>query len=667
MKELLLELFSEEIPAMMQGKAAEGYREIFTRHFKENNITFENLRVFIGPRRVTLLATGLPEIMPAVKVEVKGPRVDAPMQAIEGFCRSSGITRDQLSKITVKEHEFFAYIRKEPENKTEELLLEILPKAIAEYVWPKSMYWGSYDITWVRPLKNILCLFGGQVLPIKYGHLKANNVTCGHRFAASRSLRAEDFADYTGKLDKAFVVLDQARRKNIIIEQLGEHTARKGLRLLDDQGLLEEVTGLVEYPNVMMGTIPEKFMRLPKEVLITSMRTHQRYFSLIDAEGNLAPYFLFVSNSVTDNPAVIIAGNEKVLAARLSDALYFYDQDRKVILESGLEKLESVIFHAKLGNLKDKVDRLVRICEYLAPENKALHKAARLCKSDLVSEMVVEFPELQGIMGYHYAMKEGLGEEVALAIRNHYKPQGQSDQVPSGEAAYLALADKIDSLVGLMLAGEMPTGSKDPYALRRQALGVIRIILAERLEVNIKELVSFVVSLYSVKGDERVIISFLEERAKFYFKEHYDLELVNAVLDLNHESDLFKSNMKLATLKEFLATASGESLISSYKRANNILRDSKFSGEVEPSLFTTDYEKVLYSLAVSSGSKITSALIDKDFNKALQILSELAAPIGAFFDNVMIKDEDPKVAGNRLLILDNIRRLFCQIAKFDHL
>lgn len=537
MTELLLELFSEEIPARMQLKGLRNYSEIVRRHLKENNIRFEKIDGFVSPRRVTIHVTDMSKITVTPEVEIKGPRIDSPLPAVEGFCRSNGITYNELSTVTINNQECFIYIKPSRKQKTRELLLDILPKAIRDQVWPKSMRWGNYDMTWIRPLRSILCLFDSEILPVKYGHIEASNLTKGHRFASNADfLQVKNFADYCDQLEKNYVIFDHTRRKASIIRQMAKLGFNKQLAILEDEDLLEEVTGLVDYPNVMMGSISERFMHLPKEVLITSMRMHQKYFSLVYSNGNLAPYFLFVSNIVTDgnlapyflfvsntvseNPDIIVSGNEKVLSARLSDALYFYDQDLKISLESRLKKLEEVVFHAKLGSLKDKTDRLVKICQYLAPDNKALHQAARLCKSDLVSEMVGEFPELQGIMGYHYALSEDLRDEVAGAIKNHYKPEGLADEVPHGNAALLAIADKIDSLVGLMLAGEVSTGSKDPYALRRKAIGIIRITLAEQLELDMKELVNFVASLYIIKSEGVIdkIISFIEDKRKSYFK-----------------------------------------------------------------------------------------------------------------------------------------------------
>jgi glycyl-tRNA synthetase beta chain len=667
MSELLIELFCEEIPAMMQGKAALGFNEICKKYFEEYNLRHASVQVFIGPRRISIVALGMSKVIEPKEEELKGPKVDAPIAAIEGFCRSNNIQKEQLSRIRIKDQDFFAYLKKSPESKTTDLLLEIIPKILGEYVWPKSMYWGSYNISWVRPLKNILCLFDGQVVPVTYGHLTANDITYGHRFYAPSALKVSNFEDYERKLASNGVIISGEKRKELIISGLKNIISGEGLELLEDEKLLEEVIGLVEYPNAMMGKIPEKFLELPKEVLITSMRTHQRYFSVVDEDGNLAPYFLFVSNSVEGDEDLIVAGNEKVLSARLSDALYFYFQDQKSTLNSRIEKLENIVFHAKLGNLREKVERVSKICQHIAPQNKTLEIAAQICKSDLTSEMVGEFAELQGVMGYYYAVAEGLGDDIAGSVKDHYKPQGASDSIPEGNAAMLAIADKLDSLVGLQLAGEQPTGSKDPYALRRLALGIIRIILDNKLHLNINAVVEFVVSLFDLPKSNQNILLFLEDRAKFYFKSDYPIEIVNAILDLKLEPDLLTSSMKLEALKRLLETSEGEKLLSGYKRVSNILSNNTISGIIDPTLFRNEYEKLLYQKINQTRSELEQILKQNNFQEALKVLAGLAAPIADFFEHVMVMDNEEKVARNRLMLLSHVKDIFTQIARFDHL
>ncbi len=732
MSELLLELFSEEIPALMQKNAAESYKTIFTTILQDSRLTGD-VQVFIGPRRIAVYITNLPKSIPPKEITIRGPKVSATSQAIEGFCRSNNIEQKKLSTLLVQGQSYYIIVKNTKETDIRVLLEDMIPKAISKYIWPKSMYWGNYDISWIRPLRNILCIFDGEILAIKYGHLTANNITFGHRFISPESITIDSFSEYQIKLRESNVIIDQEERKEIIKRQLLIIAKSLNLVIKEDEKLLEEVTGLVELSVVMVGKIPSHFLKLPREVLVSSMRNHQKYFSTFDETGNFAPYFLFVSNMPHDKD-IIVAGNEKVLSARLSDALYFYQQDLSNSLQSKLPKLERITFHAKLGSVKQKTERVADICNYIIysndlengdnkqgvsglgvhevreyanalqfcetnsskqksiPRNQNLQIAARLCKSDLTSEMVGEFPELQGIMGYYYAKEDRLGEEIAAAIRDHYKPQGPSDSLPVGDAAILAIADKLDSLVGLILIGEEPSGSRDPYSLRRQALGIIRIILGNRLSINIKQLVAYVVHLYQTMFEDivshrhslpppseasgndsglnkarQIILDFLEERAKYYFKNHYDISLINAVLDFDIEEDLVVSEIKLASLQEFLTKDDGKNLLTIYKRANNILEGSNIEGDVNQDAFISKYEQELFlSLGVIS-KQIDSYIIKKDFTKTLSLLLEILKPVNEFFDNVMVKDQDHNIANNRLLLLRMVTQLFDKLAKFSFL
>lgn len=659
MSELLLELFSEEIPAFMQKKAEEGYLNIFTKIFEENEI-FAKLQVFLGPRRITLYATNLPKVTLPNEIEIKGPSTEAPETAIKGFCKAHNVSKLVLSTKLINNQLYYFYIKKVAEREIKEILSEIIVEAINKYSWAKSMFWGNYNIKWIRPLRNILCIFDGEILPLQFGHLTANNITFGHRLTDNKKLEITDFEDYKTKLIENHVILERLKREEIIKTGLLEQASALNLTTKEDLRLVEEVAGLSEFPVTLCGTIPQKFLELPKEVLTSSMRTHQKYFCLFDKKGNFAPYFLFVSNGNFANSKLVVQGNEKVLSARLSDALYFYKQDISKNLKSNLEKLEVVTFHTKLGSLKEKVERITNICKYIDPDNKDLIMSAKLCKNDLVSEMVTEFPELQGIMGYYYAKHEGWSEEIAAAIRDHYKPQGLSDSVlPIGNAALLAFADKLDSLVGLMIAGEAPTGSGDPYALRRQALGIIRIIVENKLELHLSSLIDFSLKLYKDSADQDLIISFFEERAKFYFKNEYDITLINAVLDLN----LANIKFKLDALKEFLEKEDGKQLLNAYKRASNILESQNIDGVIEPNLFSTQPEKELFEVT----QKLSVKIVGKDYDKALNLLQTLLTPITSFFDNVLVNDNDPKIAQNRLLMLQDVCELFHKIAKFNRL
>lgn len=671
MSELILELFSEEIPAFMQKNAEEAYFEIFSRHLKSNEIVFKNIRVFSGPRRITVYINGLPKFIEAKTVEVKGPKLNAPSQSIEGFCKSNGIDASKLQEKQINGQAFYVYLKHVPQMDLKILLLKILPVAIKDHTWQKSMKWGGHDTLWVRPLKNILCLFDNEVLPVEFGHLIVNNLSFGHRFMAGNQITVKSFEEYKLILKENFVVLDRLERQNIIWQQLQDLAKENNVSIKEDARLLEEVTGLVEWPVGMIGKIPEKFLKVPKEALISSMRTHQKYFSCFDAQENFAPFFLFVSNLVSTHPAEIVRGNEKVLSARLSDALYFYEQDLNKGLAALGDKLKNIIFHEKLGTIADKVERVFKICEKLYPDDSGLLEAARIYKNDLTSEMVGEFPELQGIMGYYYAIAEGHTQEVAGAIKNHYKPLGPQDSVPIGASAKLALADKLDSLICLWLAGEAPTSSGDPQGLRRLALGIIRIILENDFSFDFKEKLAAISNIISTTLNENVdldsLSSFIEERAKFYFKNSYDISLINAALDLEAQGDLVITSLKLKALAEFFQQEVGKDLCSAYKRASNILKDKVPQGAIDSGLFIEQAEQELFNCMQDISKGLSDNILKQNFASALANLARLQSPLNSFFDDVMVNVEDLKLANNRLLLLGNITELFGKIAKFDML
>ena len=670
MSELVIELFCEEIPAIMQSKAEIAYLDIFAKYFQEKEIVFKNIEIFIGPRRIVVYAKGLDTEIKGKSISIKGPKADSPVSAIEGFCKSNNISQADLVVREIKGAKCYFYEKEIITQKVVSILLSSLLEPIMEYVWPKSMYWSDYKIKWVRPLKNILCVFDGEIIPFKLGHLTANNVTFGHRFMSPQQIVVKDFAGYKKDLAENFVVLNRSDRLNTIRVSLETEAKSLNLIIKDDPALLEEVAGLVEYPVILRGAIEQKFLKLPSEVLVSSMRTHQKYFSLFNEEGKFAPYFLFVSNIASSNPNMVIKGNEKVLSARLSDALYFYHQDLKKPLENGVDNLDKVIFHAKLGSLKAKVKRLVSLTKFIDVKSSLAAEAASICKSDILSEVVGEFPNLQGIMGYYYALSGGKQEAIAVAIRDHYKPQGPGDSVPTGAAAVLALADKIDSLCGLMLAGEKPTGSKDPYAVRRLALGIIRIILENKLQQNIVKLVEFSCSLYAPfihynSAETHQIISFIEERAKNYFKEQFDNAQVSAVVNSWLEPDLLVTKWKLEALNSFLGTVSGGVLLNSYKRASNIIGSAKLNGEINPDLFDQQEEIQLMEFLTLNLAYIDLLIEKKDFLESLKTLSSMNHVIANFFENVMVMDKNPEIANNRLLLLDKIRHLFNKVANFD--
>lgn len=671
MSELLIELLSEEIPSNMQKNTEYSYSDIFTKHLQENEIKYSTINTYSGTRRITICIDGIEDIIPSKTVEIKGPKLNAPPIAIDKFCESHQIDKLSLQVQKIKDQEYYVFIKKQQEQKTENLLLNLIPNSISEYVWPKSMYWGDYKIKWVRPLINILCVYNNKVLPIIYGHLQGNNYTYGHRFLGNKKIKVDNFQDYHEKLKANNIVLSRFERSDQIRQGLREQAKKLNLELKYDLELLEEVAGLVEHPKVLVGKIDDKFLNLPSEILVESMRLHQKYFNLFDKNSKFAPYFLFVTNvNPNENDAVeIIKGNERVLSARLEDALYFYNQDIKTTLESRRKALKQVVFHAKLGSIKEKTDRLASICNYLSPDDADLKKAAMLCKSDILSEAVGEFPKLQGIMGYYYAKHEGMNDNIAIAIRDHYKPLASRDEIPkSNIASILALSDKLDSLCGLMIAGERATGSKDPYALRRTALGIIRIMIAYDLHIDLRDLVQFCVNQYKLtdKCDiQNEIMNFIEGRLKFHLKEMNGAEFVDAVLDLYHYPNIYQTYSKILALGDFCKTKNAKNVITSYKRAYNILQKSNYSGKLNPDLFESKYEKDLYHHIITKESQIMTAIYGNDYAYCFETFGAMESVIGNFFDHVMVCVENKEIANNRLLLLSKVTELFSKVAKFE--
>jgi len=694
MSELLIELFSEEIPAMMQSKAEIAYLNIFTKYFQEKKIGFKDIKIFVGPRRVVIYADGLDKEIKGQAISIKGPKVGSPELAIEGFCKSNNINQADLVIQEVKGTKCYFYEKEITTQKITDIFLKSLAEPIMEYVWPKSMYWSDYKIKWVRPLKNILCVFDGENIPFKLGHLTANDITFGHKFMSPKEISVKNFVDYKKDLKDNFVMLDRSDRiqeiedgLKIKIDYLNENYKSFYYSINPDPALLEEVAGLVEWPVVLHGRIDDRFLTLPKEVLVASMRTHQKYFSvfsnpiLVDAQGEtfkdgesvFAPFFLFVSNIESSDESIVIEGNKKVLSARLEDALYFYNQDLKTTLDEKSKKLDKVVFHAKLGSMKEKIDRLKELVAFINTNANYIIEAASICKSDIVSEVVGEFPSLQGIMGYYYAKSEGKEKSVAIAIRDHYKPQGPSDSVPSEKAGLLALADKIDSLCGLMLAGEKPTGSKDPYALRRLALGIIRIILENQWvgNVNITELVGESCKLYSKiinysKNDQEQITLFIEERAKNYFKDKFDNSQVNASVNFKLEPSLVVTKSKLEAVKKFLSTDEGKDLLKYYKRVSNMIGSANINpdDEIDSKIKLLSEEKELLKYVENNSDSLIHKSI-LGYNVALQELLTIKVILDRYFENVMVMDKDPSIAKNRLLILAKAKSIFNRIVNFD--
>lgn len=682
MSELLLELFSEEIPAIMQSNASKAFENLFSDYFKKSKIKFTSIKTYVGPRRLAIHVTDLPKTIEAQTVQIRGPKTTSPDAAIRGFCKSNQITLKDLNKEIINNIEYFTYEKITPKQETSAILKECLPDLITSYVWPKSMLWGNYQLRWVRPLINILCIFDGKVIDFNLGHLKANNLSYGHRFMSPSSFVVNNFNEYKKQLEDNLVILDQATRQEYIIKEATRLASNIGLTIKQDDNLLEELTGLVEYPQVFIGTIDSKFLSVPSAVLVSSMRIHQKYFSLIDSSGNFAPYFIFVSNIKSTDENTVIHGNQKVLSARLSDALYFYKQDLQSSLKSKASKLENIIFHAKIGTLAAKIKRIEAITHFLhkqfnhgtsLPSLDELTTASMLCKNDIVSEVVNEFPNLQGVMGYYYAKNDGLSEEIAVSIRDHYKPQGPNDTCPTQGAAIIAIADKIDSLCGLMLAGEQPSGSKDPFALRRLALGVVRIIMENSMHIDLCEAVKYSLSLFSSDlhklkhSTYEDIILFIEERTKYLLKDKYDHKLIASVLNLSKDGYLDELGKKLLALEKFLDKNDSQDLVICYKRANNILANKVIKSNVNSSLFDNKNEQELYTSLQNLSPILNKEINNRNYEEALEMIQSLKDPVKNFFDNVLVNVENSEVANNRLALLNEVKNTFDKIANFDQL
>ncbi|MEY4238768.1 MAG: hypothetical protein RL339_1369 [Pseudomonadota bacterium] len=662
MSDFLLELRSEEIPARMQAGARADLEKLFRKEMDAAGVAVGEVTVWSTPRRLALIARGLPAATAAVSEEVKGPRVGAPPQALEGFLRKTGLTEDQL---TERDGVLFA-ITEKPGRATAEVLAEMIPAIVRAFPWPKSQRWGAASISteslrWVRPLSAIVALFDGQVVACEVGGITAGRLTKGHRFHSSGEISVDGADDYAAKLRAAHVIVDHAERQDLIRAKAAEAATAAGLKLVEDEGLVIENAGLTEWPVPLLGRFDEQFLEVPPEVIQLTARTNQKYFVCEDAAGKLANAFVCTANiAAADGGAAIVAGNRKVLAARLSDARFFWEQDRKTTLAEQAKKLERITFHEKLGTVADKVERVTKLARWLCEEGivKAdpaeAELAARLCKADLVTEMVGEFPELQGLMGGYYARAEGLPDAVADAIRDHYKPVGQGDDVPTAPVTVaVALADKLDTIRSFFGIDEKPTGSKDPFALRRAALGIIQIITANGLRFGVGE------------GD---VLAFFADRLKVQQREAgVRHDLIDAVFALGGEDDLVRLLARVHALQAFIGTEDGTNLLAGYKRAANILKKEDFTAGEEIALSYTPEpaERALVDALAEAGPRAAAAVAGEDFAGAMGALASLRAPIDAFFDAVTVNDADPAKRTFRLNLLARLRDAVHGVADFS--
>jgi glycyl-tRNA synthetase beta chain len=680
MPQLLLELFSEEIPARMQAQAARDLERMAAERLKAAGLAYEALTTFAGPRRLTLVVEGLPAATPDRSEELKGPKVSAPEQALEGFLRKTGLTREQL---TERDGVLYAVIEQKG-RATADLIPEMVEAVIRGFPWPKSMRWGTGTLTWVRPLKRIVCLFDGAVVPFAVEGIQSGDVTEGHRFMGSgQPLKVRSFEDYRTQMEANFVLLDQADRKLRIVEGAKAVCHARNLEMIDDDGLLQEVSGLAEWPTPILGDMDPSFLDLPPEVIRLSMKTHQKYFAVRDpATGGLAPNFVVVANvEATDGGKALAAGNSRVLSARLNDARFFWDEDRKVGFDAWLKKLEGVTFHAKLGTMAERVERIAALAGEIAPlvgaDADQAEQAARLAKGDLASGMVGEFPELQGIMGGYYARAEH-GDAIADAIRDHYKPQGPADTVPTAPLTVaVALADKLDTLVGFFAIDEKPTGSKDPFALRRAALGVIRLILNGGVRMPLAELIrkaDFIRAKQPAgalgKAEPEEILAFFADRLKVLLRDQGKRhDLVDAVFALG-DDDLVRIVRRVEALDAFLATDDGANLLAGYRRASNILKAEEKKGPLPVGAVGTGLPnqpeaeaKLAFAVEVARVT-VDRALEAEDFAAAMTALAGLRAPVDAFFTEVLVNSDVAEERENRLKLLGQVRAVMGRVADF---
>jgi glycyl-tRNA synthetase beta chain len=739
MPDLLLEFFSEEIPARMQARAADDLKKMVTDRLVAAGLTYEGAKAFATPRRLALTVQGVPARQPDLKEERKGPKVGAPEQAIAGFLRAAGLTSIDQAKVQAdKKGDFYVAITEKAGRDTLAVLAEMIPEIVRGFPWPKSMRWGSGKLNWVRPLHSIVATFGPETeepvtVPFDIDGIKGGDTTRGHRFMAPGVIQVKRFDDYIQKLSQAKVVLDPVRRMDMIRNEAKTLAFAQGFELIEDEGLIAEVAGLVEWPVPLMGSFDASFLTIPGEVIRSTIRANQKCFVLRDPQtAKLTNKFILVANiEASDGGKAIIAGNERVIRARLSDAKFFYETDLKTKLEDRLPKFDGIVFHEKLGSQAERIARITSLAGQLAPvvgaDPAKAERAAQLCKADLLTEVVGEFPELQGLMGKYYAEAQGEDEAVAHACEDHYKPKGPDDLVPGDPVSIaVALADKIDTLVGFWATDEKPTGSKDPYALRRAALGIIRIIienelrlplrsrlwrhfgvverdeamaaaiavlhplhdqivnisandieLAMKLEVLVSESERKIVSpklvqAHSYLHQTRDLLSFFADRLKVQLREQGARhDLVDAVFALEGQDDLLMVVRRVEALGKFLDTDDGKNLLAGVKRASNILRieekkDGKaYAGAPDAKLLAEPEEKALAAAVATAKAEAAAAVAKEDFAAAMTAMASLRPAVDAFFDKVTVNADDKAVRANRLTLLNEIRDATRAVADFS--
>jgi len=701
MPDLLLELFSEEIPARMQAKAADDLRRMVTDKLVAEGLVYEGAKAFATPRRLALTVHGIPARQSDLKEERKGPRVGGPDAAVQGFLKVTGLKSLDEAKIQhdPKKGDFYIALIEKPGRATLDVLADILPVIIRTFPWPKQMRWGERSgrpgaLSWVRPLHSIVATFGidteqPDVIKFAIDGIEAGQTTSGHRFMAPAPIEVRRFEDYEAKLKAAKVVLDPQARKDIILADAKQLAFAQGFELVEDQVLSDEVSGLVEWPVVLMGSFDSEFLSIPGEVIRATIRNNQKCFVVSDPKtGKLTNKFILTANiEASDGGKAIIAGNERVIRARLSDAKFFYETDLKTKLEERLPKFENIVFHEKLGTQGERIKRIERLAAEIAPlvgaDVEKTRRAARLAKADLLTEVVGEFPELQGLMGKYYAQAQGEDASVAAASEEHYKPQGPADRVPADPVSVaVALADKLDTLAGFWVIEEKPTGSKDPYALRRAALGVIRLLVENTLRVSIlaaaRSAIQGLLETRTALVDSGKLpddlLAFFADRLKVQLRDQGARhDLVDAVFALGGQDDLLMVVRRVEALGKFLDTDDGKNLLAGTKRAANILRieekkDGKaYDGAPDAALYSLDEEKSLAKAIDQVRAEAGAAVAKEDFAAAMSAMAKLRPAVDAFFDKVKVNDDDAKVRENRLKLLNEIRAATRAVADFSRI
>jgi glycyl-tRNA synthetase beta chain len=699
MSDLLLEFLSEEIPARMQARAAEDLRKAVTDRLVDAGLVYEGAKAFVTPRRLALAVQGVPVRQPDRREEKKGPRVGAPEQAIAGFLKAAGLKSIADAKVQPdKKGDFYVAVIEKPGRPALDVIGEILPEVVKSFPWPKSMRWGvrSKDpgaLTWVRPLHSIVATFGPEteepdIVAFTVDGIATGNMTCGHRFLAPEPFMVRHLADYMAKLDKAKVVPDAERRRNIILTEAKQLAFAQGLELVEDDGLLAETAGLVEWPVVLMGAFDEAFLHIPDEVIRATIRNNQKCFVLRDAaHARLVNKFLLVANlEAEDGGRAIVAGNERVIRARLADARFFYQSDLKTKLEDRLPSFKDIIYHEKLGTQAERIERITRLAGELAPlvgaDVKKSKRAAFLCKADLLTEMVGEFPELQGTMGRYYAEEQGEDEAVAHAIEDHYRPKGPDDLVPSDPVAIaVALADKLDTLVAFWATDEKPTGSKDPFALRRAALGVIRIVLENKVRLSLLKTTKSAAAAIKTGTRHAAVnraqlpadlLVFFADRLKVQLREQGTRhDLVDAVFALEGQDDLLLIVRRVEALAQFLDSEDGKNLLAGYRRATNIIRieekkdNRHYTGAPQAKLYREAEEKTLAKVIETAEAEASRAIAKEDFAAAMGAMAKLRPSVDSFFDKVTVNVDDKPLRENRLKLLNQIREATGAVADFS--